>query len=67
LKETFANLRKAGLKLNPKKCVFEVIKGKMLGYIVSSEGIRANPDKTRAIMSMGSHRQKKRFKNSQAE
>jgi hypothetical protein len=39
----------------------------MLGYIISSEGIRANPDKTRAIMSMGSHRQKKRFKNSQAE
>jgi hypothetical protein len=67
LKETFANLRKAGLKLNPKKCVFEVIKGKMLEYIISSEGIRANPDKTKAIMSMGSHRQKKRFRNSQVE
>jgi hypothetical protein len=24
----------------------------MLGYIISSDGIRANPDKTKAIMSM---------------
>jgi hypothetical protein len=39
LKETFTNLRLAGLKLNPDKCVFRVSKGKMLGYIISSEGI----------------------------
>jgi hypothetical protein len=52
LKETFANLRLAGLKLNSDKCVFRVSKGKMLGYIISSEGIRANPNKTKAIMSM---------------
>jgi hypothetical protein len=31
IKETFANLRKAGLRLNPEKCVFRVSKGKMLG------------------------------------
>jgi hypothetical protein len=42
LQETFANLRSAGHKLNPEKCVFRVSKGKMLGYIISSEGIRAN-------------------------
>jgi hypothetical protein len=52
LKETFTNLRQARLKLNPDKCVFGVSKGKMLGYIISSYGIRANPDKTKAIMSM---------------
>jgi hypothetical protein len=34
LKETFANLREAGLKLNPEKCVFGVSRGKMLGYII---------------------------------
>jgi hypothetical protein len=39
IKETFANLRKVGLKLNPEKCVFGVSKGKMLGYIISAEGI----------------------------
>jgi len=52
LQETFANLREAGLRLNPEKCVFEVTKGKMLGYIISSEGIKANPEKTRAIIAM---------------
>jgi hypothetical protein len=33
LKETFANLREAGLKLNLEKCAFGVSRGKMLGYI----------------------------------
>jgi hypothetical protein len=31
LQESFANFRKAGLKLNPEKCVFRVKKGKFLG------------------------------------
>ena len=31
----------------------------MLGYIVNSEGIRANPDKTKAIMSMAEPSNKK--------
>jgi len=52
LKETFTNLRSVGLKLNPEKCIFGVSKGKMLGYIVSFEGIRSNPNKTKAIMTM---------------
>jgi hypothetical protein len=45
LQETFANFRKAGLKLNPEKCVFEVKKGKFLGCLVSTKGIEANPSK----------------------
>jgi hypothetical protein len=52
LKETFTNLRIAGLKLNLEKCIFGVSKGKMLGYIISAEGIKANPDKIKAIMTM---------------
>jgi hypothetical protein len=36
LKETFNNLRKYKLMLNPKKCVFIVSLGKLLGYMVSS-------------------------------
>jgi hypothetical protein len=52
LKETFTNLRAAGLKLNPEKFIFGVSKRKMLGYIISAEGIKANPDKTKAIMTM---------------
>jgi hypothetical protein len=34
--ETFDNLRKYKMMLNPKKCVFGVSSGKLLGYMLSS-------------------------------
>ena len=49
LEETFANLCKINLKLNPEKCVFGVPSGKHLGFFVSQRGIEANPDKIKAI------------------
>ena len=49
LQETFANLRKINLKLNPEKCVFGILSGKLLGFFVSQRGIEANPDKIKAI------------------
>jgi hypothetical protein len=30
----FANMREARLWLNPEKCIFDIHKGKVLGYIV---------------------------------
>jgi hypothetical protein len=59
LKETFTNLREAGLRLNPEKCISGVSKGKMLEYIISAEDIKANPDKTKAIMTMAEPQTKK--------
>jgi hypothetical protein len=41
--ETFDNLRKFKIKLNPKKCTFGVPLGKLLGYMVSRRGIDHNP------------------------
>ena len=35
LEETFANLLKINLKLNPEECVFGVLSGKLLGFFVS--------------------------------
>jgi hypothetical protein len=52
LAETFENLRKFKWKLNPKKCVFGVPFGKLLGFIVSNRGIEANPTKVNAITKM---------------
>ena len=52
LAETFASLRKAGLSLNPNKCIFGVHKGKVLGCLVSTKGIEANPDKVKALWNM---------------
>ena len=49
LEETFSNLRKINLKLNPKKCVFGVPSSKLLGFFVSHQGIEANPEKIKAI------------------
>ena len=49
LRLTFTNLRTYDIKLNPEKCVFGVPAGKVLGFIVSSRGIEANPAKIRAL------------------
>jgi hypothetical protein len=43
IKENFDNLRKFKMMLNPKKCIFGVSLGKLLGYMVSSRWIDANP------------------------
>ncbi|GKB77537.1 reverse transcriptase domain-containing protein [Tanacetum coccineum] len=54
--ETFDNLRKINMKLNLKKCSFGVEERKFLGYMVTSEGIRPNLKKTKAIVDMQSPR-----------
>jgi hypothetical protein len=52
LAETFNNLRKIKMKLNPVKCTFVVPSGKLLGYIVSRRGIDPNLEKVSAITKM---------------
>jgi ribonuclease HI len=52
LAETFANMRDARLRLNPEKCIFGVHQGKILGYLVSHHGIKANPTKIQSIINM---------------
>jgi hypothetical protein len=59
LKETFDNLRKFKMMINPKKCVFAVSSGKLLGYIVSSRGIDVNPKKVEAIKKLQPPRTRK--------
>jgi hypothetical protein len=50
--ETFANLRRFRMKLNPAKCTFGVPVGKLLSFLVSSRGIEVNPSKIHAIERM---------------
>ena len=52
LQETFHNLNKMRLKLNPEKCIFGVPSGKLLGFLVSHRGIKVNPDKILMIEQM---------------
>jgi hypothetical protein len=52
LAETFDNLNRYKLKLNPTKCSFGVFAGQLLGILVSARGIEANPVKIQAILTM---------------
>src|SRR3954447_14785821 len=51
--ETFANLRRYSIKLNPEKCVFGAPSDQLLGFVVSKRGIEANPVKISTIQSLG--------------
>jgi hypothetical protein len=61
LRVAFDYLRANGVKLNPKKCVFGVPRGMLLGYIVSLWGIEPNPEKVTALERMGLIRDLKGF------
>ena len=52
LQETFDTLKRYSMKLNPSKCAFEVSSGKFIGFMVSHRGIKANPEKIKAILDM---------------
>ena len=52
LRETFDNLDRYRIKLNPLKCMFGVLSGQLLGYLISARGIEANPEKIKAIITM---------------
>jgi hypothetical protein len=43
LKKVFLKCRRFGLSLNPNKYVFTMKEGKLLGHIVSAEGVRIDP------------------------
>ncbi|KAK1626826.1 hypothetical protein QYE76_001141 [Lolium multiflorum] len=52
LRETFDNLDRYKINLNPKKCFFGVPGGQVLGYFISARGIEENPLKIKAILDM---------------
>ncbi|XP_022156749.1 uncharacterized protein LOC111023589 [Momordica charantia] len=54
LRKLFDRSRKFKLKLNPNKCIFMATTGKLLGFVVSQEGIKVDPDKVKAILEMAS-------------
>ena len=54
LRETFATLKQYQMKLNPSKCVFGIVSGKFLGFMVSQRGIEVNPEKVQVIINMAS-------------
>ena len=59
LAECFTILRNYNMRLNPQKCSFGVSSGKFLGQIVNARGIKANPDKIRALIDIPSPKKHK--------
>ncbi|GKC94832.1 reverse transcriptase domain-containing protein [Tanacetum coccineum] len=54
IEETFKTLREINMKLNPKKCTFEVEEGMFLGYKVNTKGLKVCPDKVDTVLSLPS-------------
>ena len=63
LRRLFERLQKFQLKLNPAKCLFGVKTGKLLGFIVSDQGIEVDPDKAKAIQEMSAPKTEKEVRS----
>jgi hypothetical protein len=59
LKRVFLKCRRFGLSLNPKKSLFAMKEGKLLGHIVSAEGVRIDPSRVEALQTLSLPRSKK--------
>ena len=64
LRKFFERIRFYKLRLNPKKCTFEVTSRKLLGFMVSQRGIEVDPDKIKAIVAMKPPRKEKEIRES---
>ena len=62
LQKLFGRLRKYRLRLNPRKCTFEVKSGKLLGFVFSQRGIEVDPDKVKVILEMPETRTEKKVR-----
>lgn len=64
LQHTFEKFRKYGLSLNPKKPQFSLKEGKLLGHIVSKEGVRTEPKRVEVMSVIPSQSTKRRYMSS---
>ena len=63
LRHIFIKCRKFGLSLNPKKSNFAMIEGKLLGHIVSTEGMKIDPERVKYIVKITIPRNKKEIQS----
>ena len=67
LKIVFQKCRKYGLSLNPKKSLFAMEEGKLLGHIISKEDIHIDPARVQAIQQIDLPRNKKEIQSFNGE
>eukprot|EP00253_Pinus_taeda_P003438 PITA_03438 len=63
LKLVFQKCRKYGISLNPKKSIFVMDEGKLLGHIISKDDIRIDPARVEAIQQIEQPRNKKEIQS----
>ncbi len=59
LKKVFLKCRQFGIFVNPKKSEFSLEEGKLLGHIVSAEGVKIDPARVQAIQTLSIPRSKR--------
>ena len=59
LEKVFLKCRKYGISLNTRKSNFSLEEGKLLGHIISKEGIRIDPERVSSILKVEEPRSKK--------
>ncbi|GJZ21366.1 reverse transcriptase domain-containing protein [Tanacetum coccineum] len=63
IQETFDTFRSVNMKLNPKKCSFDVEEGLFLGHLITKQGIRAKPLKVKEVTNLESPRMLKEIQS----
>jgi hypothetical protein len=59
MKKVFQKCRKFNIYLNPKKSHFGMQEGKLLGNIISKQGIKIDPIRVEGILNINTHQSKK--------
>ena len=62
LRKFFERIKEYRMRLNPQKCTFGVIAGKLLGFLVSDRGMEVDPSKIKAILEIPPFKSKKEIK-----
>ena len=60
LEQALQKMRFHGMKMNPTKCVFAVLVGNILGFLVHQKGIEADTNKEKAVLEASLPRNKKK-------
>jgi hypothetical protein len=63
LKRVFQKCRRFKISLNLKKSHFRMKEGKLLGHIISKEGINIDPNRVEGILKINTQRSKKKVQS----
>jgi hypothetical protein len=63
LRRVFEKCRRFGISLNPKKSLFRLEEGKLLGHIISKDGIKIDPSRIEAIQKLENPRNLKELQS----